>query len=296
VNATRCARQRAQRALFAVALAVLIATGLSGPAAAAVDKVELQGAAAAHEIGVHGRKAPPPAIGLPPHDVSLAGAPHFFYAGAYDFGTAAGASALMTIRRPTVAAADDHSLAELAVQSADQRQAIEVGWTVDPKQFGDSEPHLFVFHWVDGVRTCYNGCGFVPFGQARVGMILPVDATQLWPFTIRHDPGSWSIYFGLSAVGYFPDSLWGGRFTQIGLVQAFGEVSASSTTPCTDMGSGAFPTANSGARISSIRFLGAQPGSAVPAVDITTNVTHPNYYKAIKTGAGSIRYGGPGAC
>lgn len=76
------------------------------------------------------------------------------------------------------------------MQSSDQRQALEVGWKMDRGLNGDDTPHLFVFHWVDGARTCYNGRGFVPRNEPgyTAGATLPVSVSapkilhteQLW--------------------------------------------------------------------------------------------------------------------
>lgn len=54
-----------------------------------------------------------------------------------------GAVGSFTQHRPYLAPGDYHSLAELAVQTADFRQTIEVGWTVDRGLDGDDLPHLF---------------------------------------------------------------------------------------------------------------------------------------------------------
>lgn len=54
------------------------------------------------------------------------------------------------------------------VQSEDGRHIVEVGWTVDRELNGDAQPHLFVYHWVDGQATCYNGCGFVQYSPLCV--------------------------------------------------------------------------------------------------------------------------------
>jgi len=84
--------------------------------------------------------------------------------------------------------------------------------------------------------------------------------------------------------------LWSGRYTRTGLTQWFGEVSANSGAPCTDMGNGQFSSSGTAAAISTMGFYGG------PAVSKTTYATHPAYYTAVSTNATSMRYGGPGAC
>ena len=91
----------------------------------------------------------------------------FHYVDGSVIGIADGASVQIDQARPVIGPAY-HSLIELAVESLDSSQIVEVGWTVDKELNGDDLPHLFVFHWVDGAPTCYNGCGFVQIGRAHV--------------------------------------------------------------------------------------------------------------------------------
>lgn len=77
------------------------------------------------------------------------GVPQYHYAGAYQYVTTSGVAAYLDQPQPCLATSDNHSLAEISVQSADGRQIVEVGWTVDRELNGDAQPHLFVYHWVD---------------------------------------------------------------------------------------------------------------------------------------------------
>jgi hypothetical protein len=217
----------------------------------------------------------------------------YLYGGAFQFAAADGSNMFTTVSRPAVATGDFHSLGEMAAESADSKNIVEVGWTVDRSLFGDSEPHLFVFHWVNGVPTCYNGCGFVPVANAasvRAGMTLPA-GNSTPQFTIQHFQGNWWVGFGGVFFGFFPDTLWGSSFTKVGLTQWFGEVAANSATPCTDMGNGLFSSSPSSAAAVAIGFIGG------PAANISLNtITNPALYTATRTSSNSIRFGGPGAC
>jgi hypothetical protein len=102
--------------------------------------------------------------------------------------------------------------------------------------------------------------------------------------------GNWWVGYGSEWVGYFPDSLWGGRYTTVGLSQWFGEVAAGSVAPCTDMGTSAFASSTSAAAVTGMGFYRG------PTVGISTFFTHPAYYTAAATSSSSMRYGGPGAC
>jgi len=280
-----------KRTIYGGCLAILVAIALAGSASAASSPIDTA-AAASTQYGPKGR--PPPAGADAAPGTRAAPDPSLLYAVASQRAVANGAWGYYTVAKPALASSDFHSLAELAVQSGDQRQIVEVGWTVDRGLNGDDDPHLFVFHWVDGVGTCYNACGFVPLNEPgySVGMKLPVSATAS-QFAIRHHGTNWWIGYNRHWVGSFPDSLWGGRFKATGLVQWFGEVSAATTTPCTQMGSGEFGSSATASRIENVGFWAGKPG-VTP--DIATRDTHPAFYTALRTGSASMRFGGPGAC
>jgi hypothetical protein len=197
-------------------------------------------------------------------------------------------SGLLSVANPKVAQKDWHSLAEIAVQSADEQQVVEVGWTVDRSTFGDDQTHLFVYHWVNGKPTCY-GCDFVPYKYATVrpGDILAEGTNK--QFGIQHANNAWWIAYDSEWIGAFPDRLWDNPFTQTGLVQVFGEVAASSTRPCTQMGNGNTTDTSAAARIGSITYLNG------PAVQLRVSSTT-DVYSANQLSDRTFRYGGPGAC
>ena len=200
-----------------------------------------------------------------------------------------GVAALLTVAQPKVAAEDWHSLAEIAVQSADGQQVVEVGWTVDRNTNGDDSTHLFVYHWIDGKPTCYNTCDFVPLAGASIapGATLATDVIK--PFGIQYSGGSWWIAYDSEWIGSIPDKVWTSGFTQGGLVQVFGEVAASSTKPCTQMGNGKTPDDTTAAKISSVTFVNG------PTVALTVSQTS-TLYATTQTTDRTFRYGGPGAC
>ncbi|MEU4694445.1 neprosin family prolyl endopeptidase [Actinoplanes sp. NPDC023714] len=210
----------------------------------------------------------------------------------YSVGTQAvvsdGAYANLTISKPKLAKEDYHSLAELAVQSADGQQIVEVGWTVDRLVNGDDDPHLFVYHWIDRKTTCYNTCGFVQYSKnIAPGDVLAQDKAAR--FGIQFFNGAWWVAFDSEWVGYFPGQLWDDKFTKTGLVQVFGEVAASSPTPCTEMGNGLAADDAKAARVGSVSYLNG------PAVDMNPRATS-EVYAVSRMSARTFRYGGPGAC
>lgn len=281
-----------RRALIVTVLVAVGTAALTAPAQAAPVNPGA-GATTVAQSGIG--KGRPPVIGdrgtrTAPGTSSLSAlAVTYLYGSGYQYATADGAYGYFKVARPALAAADSHTLAELAVQSADGQQIVEIGWTVDRSLYGDTNPRLFVFHWINGTPTCYNACGFVRYDTSIApGMLLTNGGT--YQFTIQHYQGNWWIGLNTKWLGYYPDSRWGGTYTKAGLVQWFGEVAAGSATPCTDMGNGQFASSTTAASITSLAFIGG------PAVNISTLQTHPTMYTALRTSANSLRYGGPGAC
>lgn len=213
----------------------------------------------------------------------------YLYAAGKQTAEADGASALLTVANPRVSGNDWHSLAEVAMQSADEQQIVEIGWTVDRTTNGDDDTHLFVYHWVDGAETCYNTCDFTPYRLAsiRPGDTLATGANK--QFGIQHFNGSWWVAYDSEWLGYFSDRVWDGEFTRSGLIQIFGEVAASSTSPCTQMGNGTVPdSTSSGARIGNTAFVNG------PTVQLRVSAS--SRYSAVQSSDRTFRYGGPGAC
>ncbi|WIM96888.1 neprosin family prolyl endopeptidase [Actinoplanes oblitus] len=200
-----------------------------------------------------------------------------------------GVYANLTINKPVLAKDDYHTLAEIAVQSADGKQIVEVGWNVDRVVNGDDDPHLFVYHWVNRETSCYNGCGFLQYSKTAIaGDTLPLDTSKR--FGIQYFNNAWWIAYDTEWVGYFPVKLWGDvDFSKSGLIQVFGEVAASSDKPCTQMGNGKSSTEGTAARIGSLAYLNGPP------VDMFVRSTS-DYYNVTALSNRTFRYGGPGAC
>jgi len=36
-----------------------------------------------------------------------------------------------------------------------------MGWNLSFKVYGDPDPHIFVYHWIQGQQACYDACGWV---------------------------------------------------------------------------------------------------------------------------------------
>src|SRR5947207_7548233 len=235
-----------RRAGLVLALLLAATVGAARPAGASAPP----GGGVTHAAAVvngGATKGPAPLSAARSPRVAAGGGGQFFYGTAYQYGTSDGAFGFFTVTRPTLAAADSHTLAEMNASSADLKQAVEIGYTIDRGLNGDDLPHLFTFYWVDGNPQCYN-CGLVQVSSTiRPGMALAVGS--LHQFTIRHFQGNWWIADNNTWIGYYPDSWWAGRYTQAGLLEWYGEVATTSSTPCSDMGNGLLGTSPDAARI-----------------------------------------------
>jgi hypothetical protein len=218
---------------------------------------------------------------------------NFFYAAASQSESADGAYANLVIGKPYLADGDYHTLAEISVQSADGQQIVEVGWNVDRTVNGDSDPHLFVYHWVDRKESCYNACGWQQYSSTiKPGDTLPVGYSKR--FGIMHYNNAWWVVYDTEWIGYFPDDLWDGRYTRSGLQQFFGEVAASTTKPCTDMGTGVSPSNDNAARVGSIAEIDG--GYVDTNVNLNIRGIGGVYPAPIPLSTRTFRYGGGGAC
>ena len=230
---------------------------------------------------------------------------NFHYAGAYQIVSAEGTYANLVVGKPKLATDDYHTLAEIAVQAGPStaRNIVEVGWTVDRNvNEGSNDPHLFVYHWVDGKESCYNACGFVQYSRT----VFPGDKLAegtVKRMGIQFFNGAWWIAFDSEWVGYFPGALWNDRYTRTEAIQWFGEVASSTVKPCSGMGTGVDPKDEyASARLGTINLLNS---SAPPSVSLNVQSPQPAgtaaksstpVYAGIRTSsARTVRYGGPGA-
>lgn len=209
----------------------------------------------------------------------------------------AGAGAMITQDEPLVSTQDFHSLAEISVEDGSGQQIVEIGWNVDPGvNPGSVDTHLFSFHWIDGVGTCYNACGWVQVSATHSpGMLVPADK-QPHSFQIEHrDDARWWLTYDGDDMGYYPDTEWQGRYTEAGFTQWFGEVAAGSeTAPCTEMGDGmAGSSSPIAAKYAGIYTIGSGSARVAGAVGQTA-VTLPAAYTPGDVSGSGFRFGGFG--
>ncbi len=228
-----------------------------------------------------------------------------FYYGAAGFARVAdGAAMTQSIERPVYVniagpSKYGHSLDEIAVMDSPSIfNVVELGWFVSTDVYGDPDPHIFVYHWIQGQETCYDDCGWHQFSNTyypRQNLGAAV-GKQVYVGYVYYQ-GNWWAWFDDQWMGYFPGSIWSGAFTKSALIEWFGEVaSLNGIPPQTQMGNGQFPSSTSAASMSTLCDVDAvawvcwyrdlQALAATPP--------NPKYYDIEHTGFGATRYGGPG--
>ncbi|GAA1268639.1 hypothetical protein GCM10009665_66590 [Kitasatospora nipponensis] len=223
--------------------------------------------------------------------------PICWYGSCYDYVNgrqvtdAKGATIRMLQAAPEIKPGDveSHSLQELALQSADQKSTVEIGWTVDLGLNGDTRPHLFVYHWVDGQESCYNGCGFVQVSRSiKPGMAVRTGSAAR--FSIVNVRGDWWLFYDEQAVGYFPGSLWGGTYQRAQIISAFGEVAHAAGATCEDMGTGRAGTARGAGWIEDFGVYDSHDRA-----QLTVTATSPALYSAGDVTRTGFHLGGAGS-
>lgn len=171
---------------------------------------------------------------------------------------ATGGQATIDVTKPKLSATDYHVITELNVSSGiNKSNNIEVGSLVS-NYFGiSSMPKLVVFYWIDGVPQCFNGCGFVQVSKKyKPGMNLK-PGTKL-NLRIQRYNDRWNIYVNNDLLGYYPVSLWKGKFININYMTAYGEIAGSTPQATSEMGNGIYGTKRGAARIENFRSIGSK--------------------------------------
>ncbi|HEV3158056.1 MAG TPA: neprosin family prolyl endopeptidase [Candidatus Baltobacteraceae bacterium] len=223
----------------------------------------------------------------------------YYYGNAAYTRLADGGGMTQSIERPHYddSGGPGHSLNEIAVQGGpDNGNIVELGWIVSSDQFGDADPHLFIFHWIDWNPTCYNTCGWHQVSSTYYpGMNLKALVGQKLYIGYVHFKGAWWAWFNDQWLGYIPDSEWAGAYTKNSLIQWFGEVSsANGIPPKTAMGNGQFPASSSAASMQTLCDVDAAAWVCWVRDQQVIGATRPAYYDINHPAYGTARYGGPG--
>lgn len=307
-----------KRMLTAVAL---LAATLTVTAPATAQAAETRAAMPSKAAAVHGKNDGKPAgayarKGMPgaAPKASLNPAVYFYAGMKQTLATPSdGVSAIFDISNPWLSTYDYHTLVEMAVQTTDHANTVEVGINRDFLLYGDNNPHLFVYWWKNGAEQCYNGCGFVDYSgnPINVGSSVLADVGTQKLLGIQHVNNAWWIAYGSDWVGSFPDALWTGAtppvttFTNMPFVQIFGENAAGGTIPagqtypntCTDIGSTTLATATAGTKVASVTYP-SRPSSEVVLISTPATITKAAWYNAalLAGTTRTFRYGGPSGC
>ncbi len=220
--------------------------------------------------------------------------PRWARAGARWTGTARGVAARVQVTRPRVVAGE-HSLVEVLAQlGTSGRHAAGIGFRVSPADYHDGEPHLFVFAWAHGRRTCYDGCGWADASAAiRPGDSLAARVGTEVTLGLVLVDGAWWAWMNSEWLGAFSPDVWSGSFSEADGLQWFGEVFTTEPPARSQMGTG-IPADAPGA--ATLRGLCRVPWDRwvcleeVPA-PFTDDVAQ---YGAVRWPDGRVTYGGPG--
>ena len=222
----------------------------------------------------------------------------YYYAGAGQNVSDSVVIANFGVAAPTVATTDYHSYAALIVRGgASGNDTIAIGWTVDRAVNGDSDPHLFVYWWKNGVGQCYNtACpGYTASSGATytAGQRLLAGTPQR--FGIQHSGGAWWLWVSTTSgvgsyIGYINDSNWTTAWPTFSTVQLYGEVAANVASPTTQMGNGFCSENGLGLTIGSVTYTTSS------TVNLAAFATDSSKYSATMLSARTFRYGGDGSC
>lgn len=215
----------------------------------------------------------------------------WYHAGRSEWVVADGAAARLDVERPAVPRGA-HSLAEIAVRGARlPKNSIEIGWSVSPTLFGDSEPHLFVHRWIAG-EPCTGDCGWRQRGRRWApGISLTTVVGQPLSVGWQFHRGRWWAFVEEEWIGYFEDEEWASSFRRGRLIQWFGEVFASGDPPGIPMGNGRLAEDPGAARFRRLCLI--VDGRCRPFSPSWAEVTRVALYSVAPDDDG-FRYGGPG--
>lgn len=247
------------------------------------------------------------------------GAPPATNSGDFEYGladryvnTGTATSANVSIHNPALDPRDSHTLAEISAADNPNGPGVydtaELGWTVDPPDFGDSRTHLFVYSGLAAYSNpvCYPGntagqgsCGWTQVSPSiKPGDVLPTASGSHQTFQLIRNSRGWEMYYGFYDLGYYSNAwyaLSGESFPSASRFEWYGEVAHNNNylSTCTDMGDGLPSTNVFAAYINNISFTSAYQNYFDGYPSPTLN---PYYNVTLGTDNQSMRYGGTGRC
>jgi hypothetical protein len=246
------------------------------------------------------REQPSPPPPAPPSCDGIAQDGSCYYYGSAGFETAAdGGGMTNSINKPVYinSGGSGHTLNEISVQGGENNgNIVELGWLVSSDQYGNDNPHIFVFHWKNWAPTCYDTCGWQQWSNTyHPGMDLRAAVGKDVYIGYVLYQGNWWAWFDNQWMGYFPGTEWDGKYTKTALIQWFGEVASDNgIPPKTQMGDGQLPTAAPAASMQTLCDVDAKAWICWYRDKQSLTRTVPKYYDISRTAFGATRYGGPG--
>ncbi|HEY1686796.1 MAG TPA: PEP-CTERM sorting domain-containing protein [Tepidisphaeraceae bacterium] len=158
-----------------------------------------------------------------------AGTAGYLYVGDADQTSTTEANVNLPINAQTISNAkvDEHSLFEMSMSNTfgATGNIIEIGVTTDIGLNGDTNPHWFVFSWINGNGQGYDGSShFVSdIGNFWANPLTSLEGTSE-EVEFQYSAPNWDLDIDGTLAGYFPGSEWSGAFTASSVTQVFGEV------------------------------------------------------------------------
>jgi hypothetical protein len=230
----------------------------------------------------------------------------YYYAAAAEQRIVDGGGMTLDIESPAVdtgGAANGHSIGQIAVSTYGtggvNLDDVEMGFSVSSGQWGNNNPHLFVYHFIGAEESCYDSCDWNQYSSTYYpGMDLsPLLGARVYIGWV-HYQGAWWAWFNHQWMGYINDSVWANAFTQAEVIQWFGEVAEiGDILPYTQMGNGQFAESAASATMADLCNVNANAWVCdYGNLKIGTSATEVGYYDIVlETRLGGVRYGGPGA-
>jgi hypothetical protein len=160
---------------------------------------------------------------------AIAGTAGYLYVGDADTTSTTEANVDLPINAQTISDAkvDEHSLFEMSMSNefGASGNIIEIGVTTEIGLNGDSNPHWFVYSWINGVGQGYDSSShFVSQIGSFWGTSLSAVEGTSEEVEFQFNAPNWDLDLNGTAAGYFPGSEWSGAFTASSVTQVFGEV------------------------------------------------------------------------
>ncbi|HZZ29258.1 MAG TPA: neprosin family prolyl endopeptidase [Pirellulales bacterium] len=158
-----------------------------------------------------------------------AGSAGYLYVGDYDPTSTTEANINLPINAQAISNAivDEHSLFEMSMSNSfgASGNIIEIGVTTDIGLNGDTNPHWFVYSWINGDGQGYDSSShFVSnIGSFWATSLKSAEGTS-GEVEFQYNAPNWNLYLNGTLAGYFPGSEWSGAFTAASVTQVFGEV------------------------------------------------------------------------